>query len=328
MVFPSDTVYGFLADATNEKAVRKLIAFKNRPYGKPISVFVSGFDMLEQEARINERQRKLLNTLLPGPFTVILESRHAVSPLLESEKGTLGLRLPDYPLIQKLVARYGKPVTATSANISGRKPHYQISALVNELSKEKKELIDLVVDGGMLPRNKPSTILDLTSPTIRTLRKGDILFTSSQRFVSDSPQQTEKIASYLLKKHEKTLSDKPLVFILEGEVGAGKTVFAKGIGKSLGIDNVISPTYVVYYEYPLQKANIQYLYHFDLYNIEEEKELEQLKVAQLLKKHTILLFEWGEKIASLLPLLQEKAIVYFVTISYTDETVREIEIKQ
>lgn len=127
VVFPSDTVYGLLVDATCEKAIKKLIAFKSRPPGQPISVFVSDFKMATDIAKINNKQRQLLTKLLPGCFTVVLKSKHKVCGTLESEKGTIGIRIPDYKLITELVAQLGRPITATSANISGRPPYYKIS---------------------------------------------------------------------------------------------------------------------------------------------------------------------------------------------------------
>ena len=86
VVSPSDTVYGLLADATDEKAVKKLIEFKNRPTGKAIAVFIPDFLMLQDQVHVNEKQKKVLQELLPGPFTIILDSKHQVSRLLESER--------------------------------------------------------------------------------------------------------------------------------------------------------------------------------------------------------------------------------------------------
>src|SRR5437762_767193 len=73
VIFPSDTVYGLLVNAINEKAVQKLIAFKNRPTGKAISVFCD-FKALSNLVKIDRNQKKILKNLLPGPFTVILDS--------------------------------------------------------------------------------------------------------------------------------------------------------------------------------------------------------------------------------------------------------------
>src|SRR3989344_3634264 len=164
VISPSDTVYGLLVDATNEKAVEKLIQFKNRPPGKAISIFVSDISELQSQVTVDKQQLGLVKELLPGPFTVILASKSKVSPLLESEKRTLGVRIPNYQFLLELVKKFGKPVTATSANLSGRPPHYSISSFLNDIPDTKKNLIDLIIDAGTLPRNKPSTVVDLTNP--------------------------------------------------------------------------------------------------------------------------------------------------------------------
>ena len=83
VIFPTDTVYGLLCDATNEKAVKKLIAFKNRPPGKAISVFCD-FNLLDGLVTITEGQKMIAKEILPGAFTLILSSKHKVNKLLES----------------------------------------------------------------------------------------------------------------------------------------------------------------------------------------------------------------------------------------------------
>jgi len=327
IVSPSDTVYGLLADATSENAVQKLTQFKNRPPGKPISVFVSDFSMLKEQVEIEKKQLRLLQELLPGPFTVILPSEHKVSPLLESEKRTIGLRIPDYRFIKTLVRNFGKPVTATSANLAGRSPHYSVQSLLNELPENKKKLIDLIVDAGMLPRNKPSTIVDLTAPQIKILRQGDIVFKDKKTYISKSPAQTIKIAAFILQKILREKSKKPLIFILEGELGVGKTVFVKGIGEFLGIKNIISPTYVVYYEYVSINQLIETFVHVDLYNIQEADEFKYLGLEKYLKKGNLLCFEWGEKAGEIIDLLKQKGKIAYVRIRYISEKKREITIR-
>ncbi|MGB9707292.1 MAG: L-threonylcarbamoyladenylate synthase, partial [Microgenomates group bacterium] len=161
IVFPSDTVYGLLTDATSCQAVKKLIAFKDRPAGKPISVFVDSFSMLKNIVYVNKKQEKILKSILPGPFTVILKSKKKVCPLLESEEGTLGVRLIKYDLVNELVKHFKKPLTATSANISGHPPCHSIKSFLNQIPKNKRQLIDLIIDIGQLPKNKPSTVIDL-----------------------------------------------------------------------------------------------------------------------------------------------------------------------
>lgn len=330
VIFPSDTVYGLLVDATNEDAVKKLINFKNRPIGKAISVFVADLKMLEEETHVNNEKRKMLEHLLPGPFTVILDSQHIVSKLLESEKGTLGVRIPSFQLVTDLVNVYQKPITATSANLGGRPPHYSVDTLLNELPEYKKELIDLIVDAGKLPRNKPSTIVDLTTPELKILRHGDIVWKGEYTFESDSPIQTRHLAKYILHKFVKQSKEKPTVIILEGDLGTGKTVFVKGIAEELGIEErIISPTFVIYYEYKTDQKNYyKNLFHFDLYNITDPEEFKDLGLYDNLKKGNIFCMEWGDKSGEVFDLFQAKAEVLYVKISYLDEEKRKIEVRE
>ena len=341
VVFPSDTVYGLLVDAKNEAAVKKLIAFKNRPPGKPISVFVD-WSFVDELVEISIKQKKLLRNILPGPFTLVLKSKGKVSHLLESEKKTLGIRIPDYQPVINLIKKIGRPITATSANLSGKSPHYSIESLLKQLPKSRKRLIDLMVDAGKLPRNKPSTVIDLVEEKIKIVRHGDLVFHQINRYISKTPSETRKIAQFVLKKVLEKGFQKTLIFIIEGEMGVGKTIFVKGIAESLGINNVISPSFVIMYEYEVnsklktsafakatadkQKSEIKKLIHLDLYNIEEREEFEYLKVDQYLASGNLLAIEWGEKVGEIFDLLKEKGEIVYVKIKYESEKERIIEI--
>jgi L-threonylcarbamoyladenylate synthase len=317
VIFPSDTVYGLLCDATNEQAVKKLIAFKNRPAGKPISVF-SNLKFIDQLVKINKGQKKIIEEILPGPFTLILPSKHNVNKLLESESGTLGIRVPMYRYIEVLVNQFKKPITATSANIAGRPAHYSVDTLLKELSNKQKELIDLIVDAGTLPKNKPSTVVDLSGSNIKILRHGNSDFFNSKIYKTKTSTETKNIAGQIYKANSKK-SDQPLIFIIEGEMGVGKTVFVKGIGKQLGINNIISPTFVIYYEY-------DNFYHFDLYQIEDKNEFKNLEIEKLLIGGNILCFEWGEKAGEIMELLKSKGNIVYISMKYISEGEREIKI--
>lgn len=316
VVFPSDTVYGLLVDATNEMAVKKLITFKNRPAGKPISVFCN-FELINQLVTIDNQQSTTLKQILPGPFTIILPSKHKVSKLLESEAGTLGIRIPSYQLINRLIQKFGKPVTATSANLAGRSPHYSIDSLFNQILDKQKQLVDLVIDVGTLSKNKPSTVVDLSQSDVKILRQGDKDFSKkSQIFLSKTSEETKNIAGRIFKKNFKK-NNKPLIFIIEGEMGVGKTIFVKGIGEQLGINNIVSPTFVIYYEY-------DNFYHFDLYNIESNEEFKHLGIEKFLKPGNILCFEWGEKAGEIADLLKSKGKIVYVKMEYIDKRTRKI----
>src|SRR3989344_4120767 len=326
VIFPSDTVYGLLCDAESGEAVQKLISFKNRPPGKAISVFCD-FKSINKLVKINNQQQKIIKEILPGPFTVILPSKHQVNKLLESEKGTLGIRIPMYQLINRLIQEFGKPVTATSANSAGRPANYSIETLLKELTNKQKELIDLIVDAGVLPRNKPSTVVDLSQSDVKILRQGDLDFSNKSKiFLSKSAEETKNIAKKILEEIRQPAEKKPSIFIIEGELGVGKTVFVKGLGESLGINNIISPTFVIYYEYDI-KNQISKMIHIDLYNIQDKQEFMYLGLEKLLVPGNILCFEWGEKAGEIINLLKEKSEIVYVKMRYVDEKTRKIIIK-
>ena len=324
VVFPSDTVYGLLVDATNRQAINKLIEVKNRPFGKVISIFVDGWGMLDKQVEILSSQKQVLHEILPGAFTVILPSKHQVDSRLESEKNTLGIRLIKYLLINQLVRAFGKPLTATSANLSGKQPHYQLSTFQKELSSKKTQLIDLAIDAGNLPRNRPSTVIDLTKANIKVLRQGDR--SVDKIYISKSEKETKKIALSIFNQNKKNVVKKPMVFIISGELGAGKTVFIKGIGEELGINNIISPTYTIAYEYPLKDKYFNKLSHFDLYQIDSAQDLEKIGIEEVLKPNNLLMFEWGEKIGNLIKVINKRAYIVYINIEYITEGSRKLRV--
>lgn len=324
VICPSDTVYGVLVDAKNAQAVEKLIAFKNRPPGKPISVFLPSLESVQDYVKADGKQEKTVRELLPGPFTIILPSTHRIDPRLESERGTLGIRLPDYRFIAELASRYGSPLTATSANLSGRPPHYSLETLLRELPAVKADLIGLAVDAGKLPRNKPSTVIDLSGSQLKIVRHGDVVSKRLKSYLTGSAAETEKTARYLVNRYLEKGSGECLVFILEGDMGAGKTVFVKGAAGLFGVDAIISPTFVVSYEYDVTGKNIHKLIHADLFNIEDASEFPHLGLEEYLKPGHLLFIEWGEKAGQLYGKLRQKARVIHISMNYLAPTEREI----
>ncbi len=324
VVMPSDTVYGLCVDARSENAVQKLISFKKRPAGKPISVFVGSKERASKYVKIDQTQQSLLDRLAPGPYTFVLPSSHALQKELESEDGTLGVRIPDYSLVNELVDSLNFPITATSANMAGTPPHYSVESLLKSLSEKKRNEIDLIVDAGKLPYNKPSTVIDLSGEQVSILRSGTDPV--SETLSSESAQRTQEIAVTLLNTAIRRANGKPIIIILQGELGAGKTAFVKGIGEKLGISNIVSPTYVVCYEYEAKSSQVKLFHHCDFYNIKDGDELNFLGINEMLKPNTLVAIEWGEKSGPIFELLREKALVVVVNIKYKTETTREIDI--
>jgi len=330
VVFPSDTVYILAVDPTNEKAVEKLLAFKNRWVGKAISIAVFDKKMAIDYVEINENGENIYTNLLPGPFTIVSNGKHQVAKGIEAENGTLGIRIPDNKYIHDLVKAFGKPITATSANLSGRTPNYSIASFLRPLSNKKKEMIDLIVDAGKLSRNKPSTVIDATEAELKILRRGDLITSSSQTLISKSEKETEKIAEFILSKSLSAFAaspfdkrEKSLIFALTGDLGCGKTVFSRKIGHLLGVkEKITSPTFVIYNEYETGKNKFL---HFDLYRISADYELEEIKFFELFKNN-IACIEWPENMGEKnFEKLKKENKVVTIQFKYIDENTREIK---
>jgi L-threonylcarbamoyladenylate synthase len=161
IVYPTDTVYGLGGDAFSDDAVLRVYEAKGRPIGKPISVAVSDTDMLCAIACADDPALDFVARFLPGPVTVVLESRSCIPALLTGGTGRIGVRMPAHDLALRIIRGLDSPITATSANLSGgRDPVSPGDVMVP---------YDLLVDGGTLP-GTPSTVVDLVE--WRILRRG------------------------------------------------------------------------------------------------------------------------------------------------------------
>lgn len=326
VIFPSDTVYILAVDPTNQKAVDTLLLFKNRWTGKAISIAVSDIDMARKYVDLSTETINLYNNLLPGPFTIVSPGFHQVAQGIEAENGTLGIRIPDSKYIMDLIKLLGKPITATSANLSGRTSNYSISTFLRPLSLKKKNLISLIVDAGKLPKNKPSTVIDAVGSEIKILRRGDLITGSSETLISKSEIETGKIAEFLLNKALKLNQNKPVIFSLSGDLGCGKTVFSRSVGKKLGItQKILSPTFVIYNQYPIQKSVFKTFYHFDLYRLTNNFEYQEIKFLDHFLPGTISCIEWPENMGKdLFKKIKNKSHLISINFSYLDSTTRQI----
>ncbi len=162
LVCPTDTVYGLIGDATNEKAFKKISQIKNRSRGKPIPVFVKDIQMAKKLAEINAEQESFLKKVWPGAVTVVLKSKRG--------RGTVGIRIPRHRFVLNLMEKLNHPLAESSANISGRLPAKDIKGIINQF-KSKKYQPDLILDGGGLKSSKPSKVIDLTGSEPKILRK-------------------------------------------------------------------------------------------------------------------------------------------------------------
>ncbi len=161
MVCPTDTVYGLIADATNEKSVKKLLKIKKRNAQKPIPIFVKDLKTAKKFALINKNKEKFLKKVWPGKVTVVLKRKKIKTSLYGIAKKTIGLRIPDYKLLNVLLKKLNFPLAETSANIFGKPASNNIKEVISQFKNQKFQS-DLIVDAGNLKPGKPSIVLDLT----------------------------------------------------------------------------------------------------------------------------------------------------------------------
>ncbi len=301
IIFPTETTYGAAVDATNPAAVEKLLAYKSRREGKPLSIAVTSMEMAEQYVELNEQARTLYRQFLPGPVTVVSTGKGVVAAGVESEFGTLGVRIPAYDFVLKLLQAFGKPITATSANGSGKKRPYTIADIFSHISDKQKSLIDLVLDAGTLPKNDPSTVIDTTLSTPIVMRQGELLQTTETQttLTTSSEAETKDVAGKLLLKHWNAIKETGVIIGLTGPLGAGKTVFAKGAAQFLQIaEPVTSPTYSYIEEYEFSRHGVSgKLFHLDMWKVEDAATFERLGVHELCQPNTVVLIEWWNLVA-------------------------------
>jgi len=172
LVCPTDTVYGLICDAKNEKAVKKLFQIKKRSKGKPIPIFVRDIKMAESFAHINENQKNFLEKVWLGKITVVLKRKEdcGLPKILFGKIRTIGLRIPNFELVNILLKKLNQPLTGTSANISGRPASTKIKEVLKQF-ENKKNQPDLILDFRDLKPSRPSKVIDLTKGKIKILRK-------------------------------------------------------------------------------------------------------------------------------------------------------------
>jgi len=172
VAFPTETVYGLGADATNDKAVADIFAVKGRPQFNPLIVHIDEVALAQRLAVWNEEAEKLANAFWPGPLTLVLP-RHPDSPvsLLVSAGGdTLALRMPANPHARALITKAGIPLAAPSANRSGRVSPTQAIHVKEELGDD----IPLILDGGACTVGIESTVMDISGKRPVLLRPGSV----------------------------------------------------------------------------------------------------------------------------------------------------------
>ena len=171
IIYPTDTVYGLGCDIYKSKAIDKIARIKGIKKEKANFSFICHdlSQLSEFTKPISNDVFRLMKNNLPGPYTFILKATNKVPKLFQSKKKTVGIRIPDNNIINKIVKELGNPVMSTSIHDEDEIIEYTTDP---ELIHEKYiNLVDIVIDGGY-GDNEPSTILDCTSDEITIIREG------------------------------------------------------------------------------------------------------------------------------------------------------------
>ena len=179
VAFPTETVYGLGADATNETAIAKIYKAKGRPADHPLIVHILSIDAINDWAQdINEYAINLARDFWPGPMTLVFKRSDLAKDFITGNQNTVGLRVPNQSITLALLKEFqalgGKGIAAPSANRFGAVSPTTAQAVKDELQNYLDQTNDIILDGGPCQVGVESTIIDCTTQTPQILRPGAI----------------------------------------------------------------------------------------------------------------------------------------------------------
>jgi L-threonylcarbamoyladenylate synthase len=171
VAFPTETVYGLGANATDSAAVARIYEAKGRPSADPVIVHIAAAEQLaEVAAVVPPLAQTLIAKFWPGPLTLVLARNEKIPPNVSANLPTVGVRMPNHPIAQALIKAAGVPIAAPSANPFGHTSPTDAHHVLDDLNGK----IPLILDGGSTPIGVESTVLDLTTDPPQILRPGGV----------------------------------------------------------------------------------------------------------------------------------------------------------
>lgn len=171
IAFPTDTVYGIGVDGESSLAIEKLYALKGRSAGKATQLLIGDISWLSKYCDVTQsRILPFLEQCWPGPLTVILSASECVPPLLLGKGNSVGVRIPNHPIILKILKIFGRGIAASSANPSGALPAKSLKEIKNYFS----EGILITLNGAPEPEGISSTVIDATAWPPKMVREGGL----------------------------------------------------------------------------------------------------------------------------------------------------------
>ena len=206
VAFPTETVYGLGADATNQSAVAKIYKAKGRPADHPLIVHIASIDAMGDWAEdISQYAINLARDFWPGPMTLIFKRSQLAKDFVTGNQNTVGLRVPNQPIALALLKEFenlgGKGIAAPSANRFGAVSPTTAQAVKDELGKYLDQANDVILDGGPCQVGVESTIIDCTSDAPQILRLGaitkEMIAESTGLLVIDEPTSDIRVSGSL-----------------------------------------------------------------------------------------------------------------------------------
>jgi L-threonylcarbamoyladenylate synthase len=180
IAYPSDTVYGLGAAASNERAVARVFAVKGRLSEKALSLILADVqDMGPLCAEVPPSARLLAERFWPGPLTLVLRRSPSFQSAALGSDESVALRVPDHFFLRQLIRALGEPITGTSANRSGR-PSCRTA---REVQRQLGGAVDLIIDGGPSRAGQESTVVDITTHPPTIVRQGAIARAEIERAI-------------------------------------------------------------------------------------------------------------------------------------------------
>jgi L-threonylcarbamoyladenylate synthase len=179
ILYPTETIYGLGVNPFDATAVKALFALKGRDERKVSAWLVRNLDDMTNFAQLSATAKKIAERFLPGQLTLVLPAKSTVPPDLQSDSGTIGLRISADPLAQELIERFyqshSAPLTCTSANVSGLATESTVEKILQQFSTYRPEFtgFDEVIDGGERT-GQSSTVVRVDGDKVLILRMGAI----------------------------------------------------------------------------------------------------------------------------------------------------------
>ena len=173
IIFPTETVYGIGANALSEKAVNKIFAVKTRAKNNPLIVHLKDKSEIEKYAIIsNQIEQKLIDTFMPGPFTIILKKKEIIPSCVTANMDSVGIRIPIHQMAHEFLELVNVPIAAPSANISSRPSGTNVADIKDEFDS----LVPYIIDNGEATIGLESTVVKVIDNIPTILRPGFVTY--------------------------------------------------------------------------------------------------------------------------------------------------------